>query len=186
MGVDWEIRQCNEKDKGLGIFALRDFAVNENLMVERCLLRYKKSDPMSGLSRRISGFTKGEINEFYSLSVAPHFLEVAKLDEAGNPQDPMAYFCGTLQTNALSDGEGYTIICLNMSRINHSCAGNTGHWYDRIHDCKRIITIAPIKRSEEITISYCKEWLSKKDRQQNSISNMVSHAIVWPVERRCS
>lgn len=62
---------------------------------------------------------------------------------------------GKCQFNQLSCGDKQpSVLCLRLSRINHSCDPNSAHWYDTTYDVKVLSAVRDIEEREEICFSY--------------------------------
>eukprot|EP00933_Yihiella_yeosuensis_P028643 TRINITY_DN22476_c1_g1_i1.p1 TRINITY_DN22476_c1_g1~~TRINITY_DN22476_c1_g1_i1.p1 ORF type:complete len:361 (+),score=79.97 TRINITY_DN22476_c1_g1_i1:111-1085(+) len=77
-------------------------------------------------------------------------------------------FCDTLtiwRSNALPNGNGKGAVFANACLLNHSCAPNAYHCFNEKQKRLTVHCMRPIKKGEEVTISYVKVWQKKEDRQ---------------------
>lgn len=65
---------------------------------------------------------------------------------------------GTMQDkwelNKLGTQSGKFVLGVRIARVNHCCRANASHYHDEINNLKILISNRPIKRNEEVTISY--------------------------------
>jgi len=122
--VDYEIRKSH--DRGLGVFALRPFAVGDTIMAERSLMKTDLNVPS----------VRSAI-----LDLMPHDTE-----------DIEAKF--SLNSIGIGASSNECHIFLNMSRVNHHCTGNADHYYIAEHGVKILTACRAIQAGEEITFSY--------------------------------
>lgn len=60
-----------------------------------------------------------------------------------------------LELNELGCGEEeLPVLCIRLSRANHSCRDNASHWYDSKFQVKVLTAVREIQPGEEISISY--------------------------------
>jgi len=55
--------------------------------------------------------------------------------------------------NSLSTGTGRSVLCLRLSRVNHSCNPNATHFSDETFNVKILFSERNISAGEEICIS---------------------------------
>lgn len=78
-------------------------------------------------------------------------------------------FCDVLtiwRSNALPNEPGRGAVFAKACLINHSCDPNAYHYWNVTTKRMMVHCIRPIKRGEEVTISYLSVFRSKADRQQ--------------------
>jgi hypothetical protein len=148
-GTDWEIKQCKDPKKGLGLFALRDFKLGEKIIAERCLLTLDTGKLKEQFESKMNVLTEDEKNAFLSLSSFPK-TNSKSLD--------------IFTTNSLANDDQSTL-CIHISRANHCCLDNAFHLYDSNSDTFLLLAERPIKKGEEIFISYCRQWAIKSERK---------------------
>jgi hypothetical protein len=166
---DWEIKTT--KEKGLGVFALRDFNKFERLMFERVLFEKKALMDLlvfkQSLTKNDFPFFKSEENAFFSLS-----CDVYDDEEDSSIGKTLLQTLSIFQRNSFGNGigdlntQGFSFICINTAKINHSCLPNVFIWLSS-EVSKTIVTSChrDIKKGEEILISYCSDFLLKNERQ---------------------
>jgi hypothetical protein len=123
--VDWEVRQVSS-EKGKGLFALRDFARHERILVERT---FELDELQSG--------PPGPLAEFSALMPAD-----------GSSLDKFNLNClgaGSSQENAVG---------LRHARANHACRPNAYHYFEPVTKVKILLTREAIAQGDEITHSY--------------------------------
>jgi len=130
-GKTGEVGHCLEikpaGEKGMGLFATRDFAKDEMLMAERPILSYDNLYLFSNLrkSEQIAIMNlapnKGDLNDKF------------KMNKFGN------------------SGHLY----VHMSRVNHDCYGNSSYMHlNHRDDVQILVAKKAIKAGEEITFAY--------------------------------
>ena len=122
--IDYEI--CKSQDRGLGVFALKQFEVGDTIMAEHALMKVDLDVPsvLSAIS-----------------DLMPH--DSADID---------AKF--SLNSIGIGASSGECHIFINMSRVNHHCIGNSDHYYILEHGVKILTATKTIQAGEEITFSY--------------------------------
>jgi len=134
--VDYEIREA-DGNKGLGLFTLRDFHRGEKLLVERAVAT------RPGAGRPINRIQLQDGN-------------VMKAAMALSPAESTD-FDYIFETNcaALGDiGSPGTGLFINFSRVNHSCVGNSAHFYDEDIGLKLLVANHAIPKGTEVTFNY--------------------------------
>lgn len=110
IGIDWDLRPCGG-DKGLGVFALREFRKNDLIMVEGPILRLSNRD----------------VPELSQIQPSAHQAAMAL---APNGIDFLPKFRLNGMACSSSDGpSGDTGLFLSISRIKHDYLGNAEHLY---------------------------------------------------------
>jgi hypothetical protein len=143
-GSDYEIRCAG--DKGLGLFALRNFQRGEKILVERSVMTRNADNT----------FTKDALND---LRVLKATLSLAPKSQ----MDIMAKF----QTNSIAlsgneEADGGSGLFIHFSRVNHDCIGNSSHYYDPELAQKLLVADHNIEAGSEITFSYASMCSSKE------------------------
>jgi hypothetical protein len=124
-GVDWEVRLVSS-EKGQGLFAMRDFARHERILVERTF----------------------ELDELQSGPPGPQAEFSALMPADGSSLDKFNLNClgaGSSQENAVG---------LRHARSNHACRPNAYHYFEPVTRVKILITREVIAKGDEITHSY--------------------------------
>ena len=60
-------------------------------------------------------------------------------------------------------------VCLKMSRFNHSCYANTGHFWNTATETRDLMVMRNIKKGEEITLSYQQFWMKTREERQREL-----------------
>ena len=138
--VDYEIREV--RDKGLGLFTMRDFQRGEKILVERAVA----IEP--GTRQSISrDQLKNENVRHATLALAP--TESTDLNVIFHVN------CAALGDD---DDDAGTGLFLNFSRVNHDCVGNSAHYWDPDLGLKLLVANHDIPAGSEVTFSYaCKK-----------------------------
>jgi hypothetical protein len=116
---------------GIGVFTTRDYSYGDVLMVERPVI--------------VSLYDKGPT----ATSLLPHALaEVMKLTpNGGTPADKF-------RNNHMQISDDSAGLFLTMSRVNHSCFGNSVHVYAEKEEVMVLYAACDIKANTEVTFSY--------------------------------
>jgi len=138
IGFDFEVREAAE-ERGLGVYALRHFERDEKVMAERPVLLFRDHD--------VAAVTKDSVDP----SLA--FAAVDKLLPQGGT------LADKIKTNAFSctaddDINQLTGLFVTMSRVNHSCLGNSEHLYLENRCARILVATRVIEKDEEISFSY--------------------------------
>ena len=110
--------------KGLGVFAKRHFQRNDTILVERPVVKSS------------------------SLSSIPEDENVQRAILALTPTKPGSTFTEKYKRNNVGQ------LCLNFSRVNHDCIGNSHHAFDDEKDLLLLVASRTIPKGEEISYSY--------------------------------
>jgi hypothetical protein len=157
---DWEIKMT--KDRGYGVFALRDFKKYEIIMAERVL--FKRQHLMNllspGLKEEDFPFDENERKAFFEL-VSDDF------DDSFDSKTMMQTL-SIFARNAIGDGRFISsefedfetqnsVICVEICRINHNCNANVFFWCHSSENSETILVSSSreIKKGSEILTSYC-------------------------------
>ena len=147
--------------RGLGLRALRNYAVGDEIMREHAVLRVPNQQAAS---------TREEAQEKHAIAVQQAFdllsseTQAAVLNLSNNcSQDHTAEEVGVYETNSFlleSSGnaaqydQDYGGLFLTVARINHSCCPNAQHFWR--HDLQKTIihAVQEIEMGDEILICY--------------------------------
>jgi hypothetical protein len=158
MNHDFEILLT--KDKGYGIFALRNIKKYERVLMERVL--FKKENFLKILSPNLQKeefpLTISELNAFFALSHD-------ELDEHEH-QKTLLEALSIFSRNAYGIGSQNSYICIHMAKMNHDCNPNMFMWSNS-KDVDILIASSSrdISQGEELTVNYTGEIALKHDRQ---------------------
>jgi hypothetical protein len=156
--VDFEVRES--QDKGLGLFALRDFKKGDKILVERpVIVMTVDSSEESSLLLAL------QVKNQFDVCLPTVQAAIASLsrEESTNLEmrafedkfgvGPMVYKRNSF---GLEPGSG---LFVNASRFNHSCMPNCNRYY--VHDHKLMVISAgkDIACGDELLISYTREFL---------------------------
>ncbi|TCD67250.1 hypothetical protein EIP91_000327 [Steccherinum ochraceum] len=163
--------------KGLGMYATRDIRAGELIVAERPLLIV----PVSMYARRPYPSTVTK-EQGLQVMMADTEREYEVMLEKMAPANRAAYMAlanshrfdgsgpilGVIRTNGFGDEcmvdsglglsnetGGFSIICNDMSRMNHDCAHNTTRYFDMPSFSMQARAIRDIKIGDEITTNYC-------------------------------
>jgi len=160
-GRDWAVVHISSV-KGKGVNALRPFAQDDRIMVERMYAGSELSDGIVDEIMKLAPSGAGDLNLKYKINA------VGSNDDRGS-------FGG---------------ICIRMSRINHACDPNAVTYYDDSTKCMVLHASRPIASGEEITISYT-EFLDPtcggfRAEYENHASNLAEqYGIICPADCAC-
>jgi hypothetical protein len=160
IGIDYDVRPT-EDGRGLGVFARRSFKKNEMIMAERPIIKVNDGT-----------FHNNSLPNWDQVppSARPAIRALLPID--GSIQQK-------LETNGMactdiSDHVQETGLFVTMSRVNHSCLGNTQHTYTENRRAKILVASRDIEEGEEITFSY---QPSKKTDERKAIL-LVNYGFV--------
>ena len=123
-GIDWIIREC--PDKGLGVFAMRNIPIGFKICVDRA-------------------WSQAEVYASEQLSGTLSSLE---------PQNGSLKEKFDLNAMSCPDLDNDSVVCMTMSRVNHSCDPNSEHMYVNTYKVQVLVALREIKKGEEICFSY--------------------------------
>lgn len=153
LGTDVEVRPSPLG--GVGLFALRPFAPDERIMVERAI-------SWQSLGREKTTMAA-------AMKLLPHGTSLRDKFELNQMRRDTCTDETILNTCSSTDG----VLCVTMSRVNHACLPNCTYSTkyigtdDDVHDgsnrreYKVLIASRPISSGEEITISYISSMSEK-------------------------
>ena len=174
-GHDWEIRETSKS--GYGIFLKRKFLRQETILIERpalCVEEYNEVSKNSVL-----------YNSNYRDNPASVNRAVENLSSKGDRTLNEIF-----KTNCIATGEegengkltNRAVCCLNFSRINHSCLGNTHHNF--IPDLGKdglifVFANRDLEAGTELNFSYVSNRLLSKEKRQEHLKR------VWFFDCKC-
>ncbi|KAF7289294.1 Aldehyde dehydrogenase [Mycena indigotica] len=197
--------------KGMGLFSTRNIKQGEIILHERPLL----IAPVAVFSNTPAHFSEAQIVQ-HSLNEFERFAEVSV--NRMTPQRRAAFMSlhnchtmdgsgpivGRIRTNGIglsglqpglkakTDMEvkmgTYSVICDNISRLNHSCSPNTAPSFDRAMLAYRLYAVRDIAKGEELTFQYVNVLSSKSERskalkpydvRRSAISGFVPTLSAW-------
>ncbi|KZT02011.1 SET domain-containing protein [Laetiporus sulphureus 93-53] len=150
----YELRSI--KDKGLCLFATADFDTGDLIICERPLFVSTVVHPFS--LRPGDPSANDAIVELLSRMCEYDRLMFYVLHNCKGNDRPREQ--GIIDTNAINIGAlpGYDgacgAVCMESSRINHSCTPNVISRWDLLAFTMEIRALTPIRKGEEITMSY--------------------------------
>ena len=68
------------------------------------------------------------------------------------------------RTNSFDRG-----VCLKMSRFNHSCHANIGHFWNTATETRDLMVMRDIREGEEITLSYKQYWMTSREERRREL-----------------
>jgi hypothetical protein len=132
--VDYDIRDAGE-EKGLGLFAMRDFNRGEKILVERSVFIRRPIGPPIQIAME-------------NPNVARLVMTLAGVGIHGK----FVTNCVALGGHEEEDkGSG---LFVHFSRVNHDCIGNSAHYYDPKLGLEILVASHDITAGSEITFSY--------------------------------
>lgn len=139
--VDYEIKET--EDKGLGMFALRDFQRGEKILVERAVATQATLGP-----RRLGQpINKDQLENKNVLKATMNLAPIESKDLR------VIYMVNDAALGDIHEDVG-TGLFINFSRINHDCVGNSAHFYESDLGLKLLVASDTISAGKEITFSY--------------------------------
>jgi len=156
LNVDWAILDAGDS-RGQGVFALRDFAVGEKIMVEGSSLEAALNSPVTpGDLRALSASVSASI-----MALSPH-ADMAP--EGAAEIDAAVQVKFTNNAISLGDEAGTSGLFVTIARVNHDCAGNCEHYYLEEHGMMMLVSSRSIAKGNEITFSYVNDCSSQAQR----------------------
>ncbi|EME43649.1 hypothetical protein DOTSEDRAFT_54407 [Dothistroma septosporum NZE10] len=156
MTQSYEVRAS--PGKGYGLFATRYIPAGTLILADRHVMVIAKEggarqDPKHDIQHAFEQLGESQIEQFLSLHAGP---------EDGRRLVERIY-----TTNRFGDFES-TYMCLTISRINHACIPNAASTAGETDDEDSIRAIAPIKKGDEICISYRSDlcWIMTRVQRQ--------------------
>jgi hypothetical protein len=154
--VDFELRDAGA-GKGLGYFALRDFAIGEKVLVERPVINIPAIQLAMGRGSEMFGLPLITIISY--LAALPESVRSAALS-LHNPGDRrLTDSCQWFYQNSFvleSDDHIMRIgLFIHGSRFNHACIANCNRSYVEEHGQMVFSVCDSIATGSEMTISYC-------------------------------
>ncbi|OEU08979.1 hypothetical protein FRACYDRAFT_249323 [Fragilariopsis cylindrus CCMP1102] len=132
--VDYEIRDAGS-EKGLGLFAMRDFSRGEKILVERAVI-----------TRRPIGPPIQEAMEDPNVAKAVMALAGVGLHEK--------FVTNCVALGGHEEADAGSGLFVHFSRVNHDCIGNSAHYYDPKIGLEILVASHDITAGLEITFSY--------------------------------
>lgn len=146
--------------KGLGMFATRDIRKGTRILSEKPFFtlsnrpRISESDPYApnDISKAFDRLPASEQRKFMGLHC---------------PKRPgCSLGVSIYEANCFEMGSG-TCICLDASRINHSCVPNAHYSWNSSIQRQTLHAVKDISKDEEITISYCSAIRTLEERKRD-------------------
>mmetsp|Transcript_1608 Transcript_1608/g.4671 ORF Transcript_1608/g.4671 Transcript_1608/m.4671 type:complete len:334 (+) Transcript_1608:448-1449(+) len=132
--IDYEIREAG--DKGLGLFALRNFNGGEKILVERSVMSRL---PMRGTTTSSDPNVRKAI-----MALAP----------ANSNSVDAKFMANSVSLGGSEEGDKGSALFIHYSRANHDCVGNANHYYDHGIGLRLLVANRDITAGTEITFSY--------------------------------
>ena len=160
--IDFEIRDTGG-ERGMGLFALRDFEVGEKILVERPVILTETATSDDGISmfaHIAEQFKKA------SLSIQDAIMALHSVDP-NNPMESAHVQCfgECIRKFACNNFGTYTggtesALCVTASRLNHECVPNCSRYFVPDHNLLVISAGKPISKGQELTISYTSQGIA--------------------------
>ena len=146
--------------KGQGVFAMRDFAIGEDLLTELPLLSWPNDITMT--DKNIESVVEAEF-----VRAGPRTRAMYEsLSQASMHGGTKTAF-GIWMTNALPsiEGGGHSVYS-DACRLNHSCLPNVHHSFRKPSRAQHLRTIAKIRRGDELLLCYIDADEMKRSQRQ--------------------
>lgn len=146
--------------KGLGMFAAEDIRQGTRILAEKPFFSLAKSPELSFSDP----YAPNDISEaLYRLPVSE---QVKYLGLHCPERNDCSVLVKIYEANCYEMGSG-ACICLDASRINHSCLPNAHYSWNEGIERITVHAVMDIFKGEEITISYCSAICTLKERARN-------------------
>eukprot|EP00397_Hematodinium_sp_SG-2012_P065685 GEMP01096186.1.p1 GENE.GEMP01096186.1~~GEMP01096186.1.p1 ORF type:complete len:233 (+),score=82.85 GEMP01096186.1:119-817(+) len=139
--------------KGIATFATQDIAVGEVIVEEKPVVRRtfgQRMDPQI-----LADLSSENRDAIMALCDCWMPNGVKSLDTI-------------MDTNALSlgDGSGRSVLCVTISRFNHSCVPNVAHTFNTEEGTKRVVASRHIANGEELCLPYIEIFAPREARMK--------------------
>ncbi|EKM50558.1 uncharacterized protein PHACADRAFT_213473 [Phanerochaete carnosa HHB-10118-sp] len=151
------VRMAPSEGCGIGIFATRPFCCGDLIVVEKPLYTVKNRTH------------KNIMEEIENLNDDEHF-QMMQLHN-NSPESFPTPFIGIHHTNTFGIDKGSSVLCLRISRFNHSCSLNTRFAWHAKTNTARVFALRPIAVGEEIFHWYRKPYKSTRTQRQELLSD---------------
>ena len=142
--------------KGLGMFTTKDIPKGTRIVAEKPFLSFAKR-PVVSLS---DPYAPNNISKAFSRLTA--IEKLIYMDLHCPDRNDCSLIVSVYEANSYEMGAG-TCICLDASRINHSCIPNAHYSWN---DSAKQITVRDIPEGQEVTISYCSAFRTLEKRKR--------------------
>ncbi|KAG5643172.1 hypothetical protein DXG03_001376 [Asterophora parasitica] len=139
-----------------GVYAKVDFEPGDNILFDRPLLLFPAAMPDTRVQNQAEEFLKTMVGH-----LDPMTREMFYTLHNCKSNDPKSVR-GIVDTNALGIGGlpgsytgAYAVVGGIVSRLNHSCLPNAEYKWDLLSLALYVRAVRPIKKDEQICISYC-------------------------------
>ncbi|KAF8876949.1 hypothetical protein BD779DRAFT_1559072 [Infundibulicybe gibba] len=147
---------------GLGAFALCDLSMGDLILAERPLLVIPAAVPledMSGYATELQART----------AILNRWDETLKASlRRMSPENQRSYMA--LANNYAGQASMYSIVCNNLSRVNHSCSPNTDRRFDVDTFSLRLYACRDIKKDEQLFLTYYPALLDPHQERQRDLA----------------
>jgi SET domain-containing protein len=152
-----EVRAC--KDKGMGVFALKDFVVGEEIHCEKPLVLFSKQSELGprGVEDMIAVKKRKLLWSFHD----------AFPEESSSPSDNEKSAIGITRSNSLPARDKHGLLLLACG-LNYACNGAENARYVWREDLKKMMVraIRPIAKGDEVLVCYIDMYLCREERQK--------------------
>ena len=145
--------------KGLGMFASRNIRKGTRILAEKPFFSLVER-PVVSLS---DPYAPNDITEAFDRLLISEKYQYMSLHCPQRPDCSLIF--SIYEANCFEMGSG-TCICLDASRINHSCIPNAHYSWNTNIERETVHAVKDIFKGEEITISYCSALRSLEDRER--------------------
>ena len=148
--------------RGEGVYSLRHFVPGDRIMVERKSLGAALGTPVG--SAALLALPAGVKAALTCLSSATSEDESAAIGDQLVAAMLQRKF--TNNSIGLGDADRSSGLFLTIAKVNHSCAGNSEHYYLEEHGLMLLVATTNIAVGDEITFSYVHESATQQQRAE--------------------
>eukprot|EP00392_Amoebophrya_sp_AT5.2_P002398 g2403.t1 len=178
----YTIAEVPGQNKGRGLIATRDIKRGELIIAEKPVLFAPGTTGFSAVLARKSWEERLQ-RDFLRLP-AERQRDVMQLHDkaagAGGADKTTKTLAGIFATNGLPQGVGSTdgVLCLTISRANHSCCNNAYHAWNATDGTERLYAEDNIACGDEICTNYCSAWThSRAERRAELQAKFYFHCM---------
>ncbi|KAL6708100.1 SET domain-containing protein 5 [Coniothyrium glycines] len=152
--------------KGLGVFAAHDLQVGDIVMQETPVIQIEPPKVKKGSPYPMSMVSSLVLEQFNALTIEQQkdvlslTLQIRKADEVSVDRVGAIF-----KNNAYNTGDHISLFP-KIARINHSCRPNLSYYWNASRNRKIVYATRPIKKGEEVFVSYISLLLAQEDRQR--------------------
>ena len=144
--------------KGLGMFTTKDIAKGTRILAEKPFFSLTEEAVVS----ESDPYAPNDVSKAFDRLPASEKLKYLGLHCPERPD--CSLILSIYEANCFEMGSG-TCICLDASRINHSCMPNAYYSWNSSIERVTLHAVKDIAEGEEITISYCSAYHTLEERK---------------------